>query len=57
MCYAEGKARGRRALDLLIAATALSNKLPLYTHNIGDFAGLEGLLEIVVVPSPDDPVG
>lgn len=56
--YAAGrKARGRRTLDLLIAATALSNKLPLYTHNIDDFAGLENLLDIVAVPSPDDPVG
>lgn len=49
------KARGRRALDLLIAATALSNKLPLYTHNLDDFAGLEDLLDIVAVPLPDDP--
>lgn len=46
------KARGRRAIDLLIAATALSNELPLYTHNVDDFAGLEGLLDIVAVPSP-----
>jgi predicted nucleic acid-binding protein len=46
------KARGRRAMDLLIAATALSNKLALYTHNVADFAGLEGLLDIVAVPPP-----
>jgi predicted nucleic acid-binding protein len=45
------KARGRRAIDLLIAATALSNKLPLYTHNLDDFAGLEELLDIVAVPT------
>ena len=44
-------ARGRRSMDLLIAATALSNKLPLYTHNIDDFAGLDGLIEIVGVAS------
>jgi predicted nucleic acid-binding protein len=49
------KARGRRAMDLLIAATALSNKLPLYTHNLDDFAGLENLLEIVAVSPPADP--
>ena len=49
------KARGRRTMDLLIAATALSNKLPLYTHNIDDFAGLENLLDIVAVPPPADP--
>lgn len=41
------KARGRRALDLLIAATALENQLPLYTRDAGDFAGLDDLLEIV----------
>jgi predicted nucleic acid-binding protein len=45
------KARGRRAMDLLIAATALSNKLPLYTHNPDDFAGLTGLLDVVTVAS------
>lgn len=44
-------ARGRRSMDLLIAATALSNKLPLYTHNIQDFAGLDELIEIVAVSS------
>ena len=43
------KARGARALDLLIAATALSEQLPLYTRNPQDFAGLESLLEIVTV--------
>ncbi len=45
------KARGRRTMDLLIAATALSNKLPLYTHNAEDFAGLESLLDIVALPA------
>ncbi len=46
------KARGRRTMDLLIAATALSNDLPLYTGNRDDFAGLEDLIDIVVVPPP-----
>jgi len=49
------KARGRRTMDLLIAATALSNELPLYTHNLDDFAGLEDLLDIVAVPPGADP--
>jgi predicted nucleic acid-binding protein len=46
------KARGKRSLDLLIAATALAANLPLYTRNPADFAGIENVLEIVVVPTP-----
>jgi predicted nucleic acid-binding protein len=43
------KARGRRALDLLIAATALAAELPLYTRNPDDFGGLDSLIEIIAV--------
>jgi predicted nucleic acid-binding protein len=43
------KARGKRAIDLLIAATAAAAGLPLYTRNIDDFSGLEGVVEIVEV--------
>ncbi len=43
------KARGRRAMDLFIAATALSAGLPLYTRNPDDFAGLADILDIVTV--------
>jgi predicted nucleic acid-binding protein len=43
------KARGARAMDLLVAASACGADLPLYTRNGADFSGLEGLVEIVVV--------
>lgn len=43
------KARGRRAVNLFIAATAVAAGLPLYTRNPGDFAGLSEMLEIVAV--------
>src|SRR5690606_30495161 len=43
------KARGARAVDLLIAATACAGGLPLYTRNGSDFAALDGLVEVVEV--------
>ncbi len=43
------KARGARAVDLLIAATALAVGLPLYTRNGDDFLALDGLVEVVVL--------
>ena len=43
------KARGARALDLLIAATACAAELPLYTRNPDDFYALGDLVEVVVV--------
>jgi hypothetical protein len=41
-------ARGPRAFDLLIAATALAAGLPPYTRNPGDFEGVSRL-EVVTV--------
>lgn len=43
------KARGARAVDLLIAATACAAGLPLYTRNPDDFRALQDLIEIVPV--------
>jgi len=37
-------------VDLLIAATALAEGLPLYTRNVGDFAGIVGMVDVVPVP-------
>jgi predicted nucleic acid-binding protein len=41
------KARGARAVDLLIAATACAAELPLYTRNSDDFVALDGLVRVV----------
>jgi predicted nucleic acid-binding protein len=43
------KARGARAVDLLIAATACAAGLPLYTRNPDDFNAIGDLVQIVVV--------
>jgi predicted nucleic acid-binding protein len=42
-----GKARGARAVDLMIAATARAHRLRLYTLNASDFVGLDDLVEVV----------
>jgi predicted nucleic acid-binding protein len=41
------KARGARAVDLMIAATAFAHGLPLYTLNPKDLRGLEDLIQVV----------
>jgi hypothetical protein len=43
------KARGARAVDLLIAATACATGLPLYTRNFDHFRGLENIVEVVSI--------
>jgi predicted nucleic acid-binding protein len=44
-----GRQPRQRASDLMIAATAASNALPLYTANPGDFRGAEAFVELVGV--------
>lgn len=44
---AAGREPRKRASDLMIAATAASNQLPLYTANLDDFKGAEGFVEVV----------
>jgi len=48
------KPRGR-AVDLMIAATAIAEQLPLYTANPADFKGLDRVLAIVPVTRPPVP--
>lgn len=43
------KARGARAVDLMIAAVAAAAELPLCTRNPDDFSGLEDLVTVVAV--------
>lgn len=43
------KARGPRALDLLIAATACGAGLPIYTRNPDDFQNIRQFVDIVAV--------
>jgi len=45
------KPRGR-VVDLMIAATAIAERLPLFTTNPGDFTGLDTLIRIVPVTRP-----
>lgn len=51
---AAGRTPRRRVADLMIASIAAANRLPLYTTNPGDFAGLDQLVNVVAVPRPAD---
>src|SRR6059036_2863013 len=46
---AAGRSHRSRVADLLIAATAHANQLPLYTRNPDDFTGLNDLVTIITV--------
>lgn len=52
---AVGRRPRRRVADLMIAATAMAEGLPLYTTNPGDFAGLDSLVRVIPVTRPAVP--
>lgn len=52
---AAGRKPRRRVADLMIAATALAEGIPLFTTNPNDYAGLEKLVQIVPVTRPALP--
>jgi predicted nucleic acid-binding protein len=52
---AAGRRPRRRIADLMIAATAIAQGLPLFTTNPDDFTGLAGLLTLVPVTRPPSP--
>jgi predicted nucleic acid-binding protein len=52
---AAGRRPRGRTVDLIIAATALAEGLPLYTTNPTDFTGLDTLIRIIPVTRPPVP--
>ena len=52
---AVGRQPRARVMDLLIAATAHAHGAVLITSNVGDFAGLEGVLEVREPEHQDRP--
>lgn len=44
-----GRKPRSRIADLMIASTAIANRLPLYTTNPDDFAGLDALVKVMPV--------
>lgn len=47
-----GRKPRRRIADLMIAAVAIAEELPLFTTNPDDFKGLDDLLTVVPVRRP-----
>lgn len=52
-----GRKTSARAFDALIAATAVANRLPLYTCNATDFTGIEGLSVVALAAEDPDQAG
>jgi len=52
MLIAMGRKPRGRVADLMIASVAAANRLPLFTTNPDDFAGLETIMPVVPVPVP-----
>jgi len=50
-----GRKPRRRVADLMVAAIAIAENLPLYTTNPDDFTGLDDLLTVVSVTRPKTP--
>ncbi|MFI2279551.1 type II toxin-antitoxin system VapC family toxin [Nocardia beijingensis] len=50
-----GRKPRRRVADLMIAAVAIAEELPLFTTNPDDFRGLDHLLTVVAVTRPEVP--
>ncbi|MFI6385874.1 type II toxin-antitoxin system VapC family toxin [Nonomuraea sp. NPDC050540] len=55
--YAQGRQPRSRTADLMIAATAASNELPLFTANPKDFDGLGRLVDVIAVTRPHGATG
>jgi toxin FitB len=49
LVLAAGRKHRPRRLDLMIAATAAEQGLPLYTRNAQDFGGLDAAVEVIAV--------
>jgi predicted nucleic acid-binding protein len=52
---ATGRKPRRRIADLMIAATAIAEGLPLFTTNPDDYAGLGKLVRVIPVTRPVVP--
>ena len=46
---AAGQSSRARLADLLIAATAAANDLPLYTRNVADFSALKQIVTVIAL--------